>query len=503
MANNLLLYDNGRDFQEENGYVSLAWVGSHWNDQTGEQEDIYISGRTYTDEYGFTFNFEEDGLYLLDKENKEDLIYEGCGDCITEEIYDSLPNKGDRLAYISGGPVSINYDDKYPAWFKASGYDDLYIAFNVLYDEMYDEGEPIRKLVKILTGAGQPFGLFYSSSTAYASVGEGVNFGFLTFKEDVNTFYVAKIGESEWDWLGFVKSGDTDYYYYEETQPNISFGKTVVQSGTSCFVPNVGAKRNMPNVDGKMYNTSGETRTVKIKDTSGETTDFQELTMTIFKTLDGTEEVYASAYTSGDEHVRVIKGNPDAGIWVANGYPYAYNHNSYLDFFDGSFTEHTVTTRTQSDACVSSIYPCVVYEEKDKEVFYNGDRYEEVIWRSPNAFIGSASPETHEDFDELFPKVDEFFKKAKKFKATIYSYYEPGLPAGAYHSEAKGAQYPDPKACNFCKYVVATNDKIIKYIYEGKTYYSLLLSSTGCEDTYVDYDAETRTVSFRLDQKCH
>ena len=494
MANNLLVYKNPRDFQEENGYVSLAWLGTRWNEQTGEQEDIYTSGRTYTDDSGFTFNFEEDGLYLMDKRDKEDLNE------MTEEIYNSFPNKGDRLTYISGGPVSMQYDNRYPAWFKASGYDDLYIAFPVLYDE----SSPTRKIQKILTGAGQPFGLFYSASTNYSLVGEGINFGFLTFKEDVNTFYVAKLGESEWDWLDCVKSGNTDYYYYEETQPNISYGITVVQSGTSCFVPTSRAKRNMPNVDGKMYNTSGETRTVKVKGTSGETTNFQELTMTIFKTLDGTEEVYASAYTPGDEHVRVIKGDPDAGIWVADGWPYAYNHDSYLDFFDGSLTEHTVTTRTQTDACVSSIYPCVVYEEKDKEVFYNDDRYEEVIWRSPNAFIGSASPETHEDFNELFPKIDEFFEKTKKMKATIYSYYEPGLPAGAdTGSDVKGAQYPDPKACNFCKYVVVTNDKVVKTTIEGKTEYSLFLAGTGCEENYVDYDAETKTVRFRLVRTCH
>ena len=471
MANNLLLYDNDRDFKEENGFVLLAKVGEKYNEEPGAHEPILISGRTWTDDSGFTFNFSQDGYYVMEADTPP----EGSGIVV--------PKKGDMITLVDERPSGAS--SEYEIYYKVAGYNDVYAGFRMAPGE-------------VLSGIGMFFQLLYhdiSASTENGEVpmfpiGAGINVGFKYFKEKIYTLYRGCLkSDNEQDvFLEFEQSGDTDYYYYEGENLD-TWGMVTVKSGTSCYVPSESCNRNLPQTAGKMYNTSGETRTVNIKSTSAETTDLSAVTMTIFKTLDGTEEVYASAYTPGSHTVCVIKGDPDAGIWVTTNWDNVYNQNGYLSYFDGSLSAHTESELTEADEiAVTSVVPGVVYETKNEEVFYNPSKVEyDVVWKAPNMFSGSFSPQTHADFDELFPMIDDFFSGNKKVNVTLYSWFEPGL--------LRGAKYPDPKACNFMRYGTFTNDG--QPVPDG-----FLFGVDGCESYHISYNKQTRTIIFATQNHC-
>lgn len=471
MANNLLLYDNDRDFKEENGFVALAKVGEKYNEETGTDEPILISGRTWTDDSGFTFNFSQDGYYVMD------------ADTPPEESGIVVPKKGDMITLVDERPSGASF-----GVYKVAGYDNVYAGFRM--DDFTGE---------VLSGIGMFFSLLYYDTSATAGdteprmfhFGEGINVGFRYFKEKIYTLYrgCLKSDDEEDSFLEFEKSGDTGYYYHEGENFD-TWGMVTVKSGTSCYVPSRMCNRNVPQTAGKMYNTSGETRMVNIKNTSAETTDLTAVTMTIFKTLDGTEEVYASAYTPGSHTVCVIKGDPDAGIWVTTNWDNVYNQNGYLSYFDGSLSAHTVSELTEADEiAVTSTVPGVVYETKNEEVFYNPSKVEyDVVWKAPNMFSGSFSPQTHADFDELFPMIDDFFSGNKKVNVTLYSWFEPGLPVGS--------EYPDPMACNFMRYGTFTNNG-----YPVLPGYEFGVD--GCESYHISYDKQTRTITFAYQNHCH
>ena len=471
MANNLLLYDNDRDFKEENGFVALAKVGEKYNEETGTHEPILISGRTWTDDSGFTFNFSQDGYYVMD------------ADTPPEELGIVVPKKGDMLTLVDERPSGASFNT-----YKVVGYNDVYAGFRM--DDFTGE---------VWSGIGMFFQLLYHDTSASTEngevmmfpIGEGINVGFRCFKEKIYTLYrgCLKSDDEEDSFLEFEQSGNTDYYYHEGENFD-TWGMVTVKSGTSCYVPSSMCNRSVPQTAGKMYNTSGETRTVNIKNTSAETTDLTAVTMTIFKTLDGTEEAYASAYTPGSHTVRIIKGDPDTGIWVTTSWQHQYNQNGYLKYFDGSLSAHTVSELTEADEiAVTSVVPGVIYETKNKEVYYNPSKVEyDVVWKAPNMFSGSFSPQTHADFDELFPMIDDFFAGNKKINVTLYSWFEPGLPVGS--------EYPDPKACNFMRYGTFTNNG-----YPVLPGYEFGVD--GCKSYHISYDKQTRTITFATANHCH
>lgn len=477
MANNLLLYDNGRDFKEENGFVLLAKVGEKMNKETGTYEPILISGRTWTDDSGFTFNFSQDGYYVM----KADTPPEGSGIVV--------PKKGDMLTLVDERPSGAS--SKYKIYYKVAGYDNVYAGFEIGYEQEEEQGE-------VLSGIGMFFDLRYYDTSATTGeteprmlrIGVGINVGFRYFKEKIYTLYrgCLKSDNEQDSFLEFEQSGDTDYYYHEGENFD-TWGMVTVKSGTSCYVPSRNCNRSVPQTAGKMYNTSGETRTVNIKNTSAETTNLTAVTMTVFKTLDGTEEAYASAYTPGSHTVCIIKGDPDAGIWVTTNWVHQYNQFGYLKYFDGSLSAHTVSELTEADEiAVTSVVPGVIYETKNEEVFYNPSKPEyDVVWKAPNMFYGSFSPQTHADFDELFPMIDDFFAGNKKINVTLYSWFEPGLPSGA--------DYPDPKACNFMRYGTFTNNG-----YPVMNGYQF--GGGGCETYHISYDKQTRTITFATQNHC-
>ena len=327
---NLLLYERDSDFIEDNGYFS-----NYFFDETQIELPYEYDNKDYT------FMVTGAGIFVEYIETPEGSVNSVCGftlgdildisdNYFTWNMWDDDPNEMVQKIRIH----------------KINGRNEIFchLVTSYYYDGDWDDndygevgGIPIEYQTNLTMSLDEfdeivdeitsqyPFFMatceIMEDKLRSKKLGEGVTVSFYDQEYSQNKH------------LNLVRSGNTNVFYtwgrplfpygqgsesYDEQDYNAvldTYGLVKIVSGVSGFAPFTNASRNCPGVAGEVWVTSGETRTVNLKYNSASSI-YSSVTLTIFKNLDGTKELYASGYTSGDTCVYVLGGDPVNGVYL-------------------------------------------------------------------------------------------------------------------------------------------------------------------------------------------